>query len=90
MRHLRAYKPAATYKMTLMYFLVNIHINNQPTLYKVNGVVYIKAVLGKPSFHKWKRRNDSKILVEPWEPSLYVALKWSKCMFISKGVSMIL
>jgi hypothetical protein len=52
MRHLRAYKPAATYKMTLMYFLVNIHINNQPTLYKVNGVVYIKAVLGKPSFHK--------------------------------------
>jgi hypothetical protein len=25
--------------MTLMYFLVNIHINNQSTLYKVNGVV---------------------------------------------------
>jgi hypothetical protein len=24
--------------MTLRYFLVNIHINNQPTLYKVNGV----------------------------------------------------
>jgi hypothetical protein len=30
---------AATYKMTLMYFSVNIHINNQSTLYKVNGVV---------------------------------------------------
>jgi hypothetical protein len=28
---------AATYKMTVMYFLVNI--NNQSTLYKVNGVV---------------------------------------------------
>jgi hypothetical protein len=38
MRHLRAYKLAATYKMTLRYFLVNIHINNQPTLYKVNVV----------------------------------------------------
>jgi hypothetical protein len=39
MRHLCAYKLAATYKMTLRYFLVNIHINNQPTLYKVNSVV---------------------------------------------------
>jgi hypothetical protein len=39
MRHLRAYKLAATYKMILRYFLVNIHINNQPTLYKVNGVL---------------------------------------------------
>jgi hypothetical protein len=39
MRHLRAYKLATTYKRTLMYFLVNIHINNPPTLYKVNGVV---------------------------------------------------
>jgi hypothetical protein len=29
--------------MTLRYFLVNIHINNQPTLYKVNGVVVIAA-----------------------------------------------
>jgi hypothetical protein len=28
----------ATYKMALMYFLVNIYINNQSTLYKVNGV----------------------------------------------------
>jgi hypothetical protein len=28
-----AYKLATTYKMTLMYFLVNIHINNQSTLY---------------------------------------------------------
>jgi hypothetical protein len=39
MRQLRAYKLGATYKMILRYFLVNIHINNQPTLYKVNGVV---------------------------------------------------
>jgi hypothetical protein len=39
MRHIRAYKLVATYKITLMYFLVNIHINNQSTLYKVNGVV---------------------------------------------------
>jgi hypothetical protein len=39
MRHLRAYKLASTYKMTLMYFLVNIHINNQSTLYKVNDIV---------------------------------------------------
>jgi hypothetical protein len=30
-----------TYKMTLMYFLVNIHFNNQSTLYKVNGLVVI-------------------------------------------------
>jgi hypothetical protein len=29
---------ATTHKMTLMYFLVNIHINNQSTLYKVNIV----------------------------------------------------
>jgi hypothetical protein len=40
MRHLQTYKLAATYKMTLRYFLVNIHINNQPILYKVNGIVY--------------------------------------------------
>jgi hypothetical protein len=39
MQHICAYKLAPTYKMTLMYFLVNIHINNQFTLYKVNGVV---------------------------------------------------
>jgi hypothetical protein len=39
MRHIRTYKLVATYKMTLMYFLVNIHINNQSTLYKVNGVL---------------------------------------------------
>ena len=32
MQHLRAYKLAATYKMTLTYFLVNIYINNQLTL----------------------------------------------------------
>jgi hypothetical protein len=38
MRHICAYKLGATYKMTTMYFLVNIHINNQSTLYKVNGV----------------------------------------------------
>jgi hypothetical protein len=39
MRHIHAYTLAATYKMTLMYFLVNIQINNQSTLYKVNGGV---------------------------------------------------
>jgi hypothetical protein len=39
MQHLRVYKLAAAYKMKLMHFLVNIHINNQSTLYKVNGVV---------------------------------------------------
>jgi hypothetical protein len=38
MQHICAYKLAATYKMTFMYFLVRIHINNQSTLYKVNGV----------------------------------------------------
>jgi hypothetical protein len=41
MQHICAYKLAATYKMTLMYFLVNIHIDNQSTLYKVNGVPLI-------------------------------------------------
>jgi hypothetical protein len=39
MQHLRAYKLATTYEMTHMYFLVNIHNNNQSILYKVNGVV---------------------------------------------------
>jgi hypothetical protein len=39
MRHRRTYKLVATNKMTLLYFLVNIHINNQSTLHKVNGVV---------------------------------------------------
>jgi hypothetical protein len=39
MQHIHAYKLVATYEMTPMYFLVNIHINNQSTLYKVNGVV---------------------------------------------------
>jgi hypothetical protein len=29
---------ATSYKMTLLYLLVIIHINNQSTLYKVNGV----------------------------------------------------
>jgi hypothetical protein len=39
MQHIRAYKLAATYEMIPMYFVVNIDINNQSTLYKVNGVV---------------------------------------------------
>jgi hypothetical protein len=39
MQRIGVYKLAPTYKMTLMYFLVNIHINNQSTLYKVNGVM---------------------------------------------------
>jgi hypothetical protein len=38
MWHILAYKLATNYKLTLMYFLVNIHINNQSTLYKVNSV----------------------------------------------------
>jgi hypothetical protein len=39
MRHLGAYKLVSTYKMPLMYLLVNIHINNQPIVYKVTDVV---------------------------------------------------
>jgi hypothetical protein len=51
MQCIRAYKLAATYKMTLMYFLVNIHINNQSTLYKVNDVPKIlHKILGWKSF----------------------------------------
>jgi hypothetical protein len=42
MRYIHAYKLAVTYKMTLMYFLVNIHINNQSTLYKVNGIALLR------------------------------------------------
>jgi hypothetical protein len=38
MQYICAYKLAATFKMTLMYFLVNIHINNQSTLCKVNNI----------------------------------------------------
>ena len=38
MQHICAYKLAATYKMTFMYFLVNIHISNQSTLYMVINV----------------------------------------------------
>jgi hypothetical protein len=41
MLHIHASELAATYKMTIMYFLVTIHINNQSTLYKVNGIVGI-------------------------------------------------
>jgi hypothetical protein len=37
--HRLASKLATTNKMTLMYLFVIIHINNQSTLYKVNGVV---------------------------------------------------
>jgi hypothetical protein len=29
--------------MTLMYFLINININNQSTLYKVNGIVDVRV-----------------------------------------------
>jgi hypothetical protein len=50
MQHIHAYKLATTYKMTLMYFLVNIHINNQSTLYKVNGVVASNN-FGKNNLH---------------------------------------
>jgi hypothetical protein len=39
MQHIHAYKLAATYKMILMYFLVNIYINNQSILYKVNNIM---------------------------------------------------
>jgi hypothetical protein len=35
----RASKLATTYKMTLVYLLVIIHINNQSILYKVNGAL---------------------------------------------------
>jgi hypothetical protein len=35
----RASKLTTTYKMTLMYLLIIIHINNQSILYKVNRVV---------------------------------------------------
>jgi hypothetical protein len=37
MKHICAYKLAATYEMTPM--LVNIHINKQSILYNGNGVV---------------------------------------------------
>jgi hypothetical protein len=40
MQHIHAYKLAPTYKVILMYFLVNIHISSQSTLYKVNNVLY--------------------------------------------------
>jgi hypothetical protein len=50
MQYIHAYKLAATYKMTLMYFLVNIHINNQSTLYKVNGVVINGSIHPVPDF----------------------------------------
>jgi hypothetical protein len=36
--HKCASKLVITYKMTLRYLLLNIHINNQSTLYKMNGV----------------------------------------------------
>jgi hypothetical protein len=39
MQHICAYKLTTTYIMILIYFLVNIHINNQSSLYKVNSVV---------------------------------------------------
>jgi hypothetical protein len=45
MQHICAYKLTTTYKMTLMYFLVNIHINFQSTLDKVNGVQVLKFPL---------------------------------------------
>jgi hypothetical protein len=35
--------------MTLMYFLVNIHINNQSTLYKVNGVDHRLTIQNLPA-----------------------------------------
>jgi hypothetical protein len=38
-----ALKLAIIFKMTLMYLLVIIHINNQSTLYKVNGVLVIEG-----------------------------------------------
>jgi hypothetical protein len=38
-QHIRAYTQAATYKLTLTYFLVNIHINNQSILDKVNSIM---------------------------------------------------
>jgi hypothetical protein len=41
MWHICVYKLATTYTMTLMYLLVNIHIKNQSTLCKVNGVVFV-------------------------------------------------
>jgi hypothetical protein len=43
-----AYKLAATYKMTLMYFIVNIRFNKRPTLYKVNNVVVRTIVVSDP------------------------------------------
>jgi hypothetical protein len=45
MRHIHTYKLATTYKMILMYFIINIYINNQSTLYKVNVVLGIQYVI---------------------------------------------
>jgi hypothetical protein len=50
MRHICAYKLGATCKMMFMHFLVNIHINNQSILYKVNGVSRLMPPLMKEWF----------------------------------------
>jgi hypothetical protein len=41
--------------MALKYFLVNIHINNQPTLYKVNGVVPLLTSTANQSVYPGKK-----------------------------------
>ena len=46
-----ASKLATTYKMTLVYLLVTIHINNQSIVYKVNGALdAIVTMLVAPTY----------------------------------------
>jgi hypothetical protein len=50
--------------MTLRYILVNIHINNQPTLYKVNGIVlkgHMKGGDPKPRFSAISDKRKSEL-----------------------------
>ena len=70
MRHVHVYKLAAIHKVTLMYFLVNIHINNQSTRYKVNGVPYNTFIRLQRLYHTKIQVGNITMVLQEHNPRL--------------------
>jgi hypothetical protein len=69
---------AATYKTPFMYFLINIHINNQSTLYKVNGVVFFVNFGAKILADGRKFVQDENGITNSPQPNKFICPNLSK------------
>jgi hypothetical protein len=69
-------KLVTTYKMTLMYFLVKIHINNQSTLYKMNGIVLLFKVIKLTMVFWWSNWIQQGGAYNPIYCNEFVFMSW--------------